>query len=305
LARRHRIAPLLSQTRSRPRAVTMSDKRSLPNLPVDELRSLADGDFERRLKLEELILNHQRAIWEDRWLVRMFPIIVSAAVSIVTIAISGTQLLSARFERESDAKRDSLRYEQEREAARIIADRQYRMAILDVITKNFERLTSGDSLQIRPIRAALETALPDSTATGVFGSLARATTGTARAVWTSASVDAARRADAEDRRANAEYSLAFYGLKVPANSYGSVLSALQGKGYKILRTGNLDEKPEWMADRSRVLYYAPGLRAKAVSLATELSALTGSTFDVQPGRGRGVSPGGETSRFSVHWLPSP
>jgi hypothetical protein len=174
-----------------------------------ELSRLAGDDFVRRIEVEKLRLEREKLVADerkaargDRWLVRLFPIVVSAAATVVGIAISVAQVSSASIERRSVQRLAELRFGEERAAAAINADRQWRMTLLDIVSKNFDRIVSQDPEHRDVIRAALNTALTDSLAQRVFSGFATATKGEVSVGWQNATRDVEARIDDRQRRAS-------------------------------------------------------------------------------------------------------
>lgn len=179
-----------------------------PSDPLTRLVDLAGDDFQRRLELERLRLEGEKLRLEarrsdrnDRWLVRLFPVVVTAAVSLVGVAISIAQVWSANISRDREQSIANTRYEQERAAAAINAERQWRMTVLNVVTQNFDRIVSKDAEQRSVIRATLSAALTDSLAQRVFSAFALATQGEVSSDWQAASRQAEARIEARRRRA--------------------------------------------------------------------------------------------------------
>jgi hypothetical protein len=174
-----------------------------------ELSRLAGEDFVRRIEVEKLRLEREKlraderkAERSDRWLVRLFPIVISAAATLIGIVISVAQVRTANITRQSDQRLAELRYSEERAAAAINADRQWRMTLLDLVSKNFDRIVSPDPEHRNVMRAALNTALTDSLAQRVFSAFATATRGEASEGWKSATRDVEARIDDRQRRAS-------------------------------------------------------------------------------------------------------
>jgi len=155
----------------------------------DPLTDLTKQQWEREQALRQLAvdegrlkLEQHRLRLDNRWFVRMFPVLVPAAVSLAGVLITVAQYHSANL---ATASADSARLDASRRAA-IEADRTWRLEILKFVAANFTRITSSDPVERNAMRGTMVAALPDSLALIVFSQLERAAPPAARNTWASA-----------------------------------------------------------------------------------------------------------------------
>ena len=68
----------------------------------EELLALPKEEFERRMSLRRLALDAERQWLDHRWLVRMFPALLTGAVSVAGVLLSLTQFYTAKQQRASE-----------------------------------------------------------------------------------------------------------------------------------------------------------------------------------------------------------
>jgi hypothetical protein len=149
-------------------------------------QDLADRQLaldETRLKLEQ-----RRYEADNRWFVRVLPVLLGAAISGAGLLLSCAQVRSAQI---ASSSADAARAQERRQAA-IVSDHTWRLDVLRFVAANFEQITSPDSVRRNGFRAVMIATIPDSLAYNVFVELAKAAPPKQRSTWRAAQDSAAR-----------------------------------------------------------------------------------------------------------------
>lgn len=146
---------------------------------------------DKRLSLEERRLKLEQGRYEadNRWFVRILPVILGAAISGAGLLLSCAQVRSAEIARSSA---DSARAQERRQAA-MASDRTWRLDVLRFIAANFEQITSQDSVKRNGFRGAMTATIPESLAYIVFVELEKAAIPDQQSTWRVAQDSTVRR----------------------------------------------------------------------------------------------------------------
>lgn len=72
--------------------------------------------------------------------------------------------------------------------------------------------------------------------------------------------------------------------------------------YLLVKNQTLQELPDWMGNRSAVYYYTPQGEKKAKAIATELTSISGQTFDALPGNSHDAPSLDNHDWIHIHYL---
>jgi cell division protein FtsB len=105
-------------------------------------------------------------------------------------------------------------------------------------------------------------------------------------------------------RPHSDYAVGLNTLNLADAKRQALNAQLKAAGYRLLEDHSVayDQRPAWFATRSTVLFYRNSAEPAAKELATLLSNLIGTHFDVARGSGLGVSEGREDVTFFVHYI---